>query len=126
MPLNWDMNKATPINPIKIPTPYDDYIYTSDIVEALNSNFLSDEDRTNLEQFLDQIRDYVVDWEYGQSMIRESEFTDYTQELAYDLGVQYLGDWPYTHIDWNSAADELKHDYAAIDFNGITYYGRMG
>ena len=119
------MNKATPINPIKFPTNYDDYICTTDIVEALNSSFLSDEDRTNLEKFLDEIRDYVVDWEYGQSMIRESEFTNYTQELANDMGA-CLDDWPYTHIDWDSAADELKHDYAAIDFNGITYYGRMG
>ena len=60
---------------------------------------------------------------YPSILIRGGYFTQYTQRLAYDLGVG--GDdaqWPYTCIDWDKAARELQSDYMAVDVDGEEYW----
>lgn len=65
------------------------------------------------------------DWEYGETLIRESYFEDYAQDLAYDLGaVKKDSQWPNNHIDWAAAANELKIDYTELDFGGVSYLMR--
>jgi len=32
--------------------------------------------------------------------------------------------WPCHCIDWDQAARELRMDYSAIEFNGMTYWYR--
>ena len=67
----------------------------------------------------------VGGWEHGVQLVRESYFTRYAQEIAEDCGmVKDNAQWPYTCIDWEWAARELKHDYTAIDYDGVTYYVR--
>ena len=66
---------------------------------------------------------YTPDMEYGVILIRDTYFQEYAQELANDLGL--LDDnprWPNNHIDWEAAANELKMDYAVVDFDGVDYY----
>lgn len=65
------------------------------------------------------------DWPYGETLIRESYFQDYAEELAEDCGMvpKNLG-WPCDFIDWAAAADALKQDYYEVDFAGETYYIR--
>ena len=66
------------------------------------------------------------DWAHGEALIADSYFTEYAEELTSDIGdydprnVQ----WPYTCIDWEKAADELKQDYTSVDFDGETYWIR--
>jgi hypothetical protein len=56
------------------------------------------------------------------TMIPESEFTAYAQELAEDCcDVPRDLKWPFTCIDWSEAADQLKCDYNEVDFDGETY-----
>lgn len=65
------------------------------------------------------------DWSHGETLISDSYFETYAQELAEDCGMMTGGDkWPYTCIDWDKAADELKQDYSSIDFDGETYWIR--
>lgn len=66
------------------------------------------------------------DWDSGETLIRESYFMEYAQELAEDCGDYNSRDvkWPYTCIDWEQAAQELLDDYASIEFDGVTYYLR--
>ena len=64
------------------------------------------------------------DW-YPITLIRYSYFKDYAQQLADDIGA--IGkdvQWPHTCIDWDQAARELRMDYTAVEFNGITYWTR--
>lgn len=67
-------------------------------------------------------------WEgnwYPATLIHEDYFTQYAQELAEDCGMVGKNDkWPYTCIDWDAAAEELKHDYSTVEFDGSTYYYR--
>jgi hypothetical protein len=65
------------------------------------------------------------DWAHGETLIADSYFTQYAQELAYDIGaVDRNANWPLQHIDWEAAAEELKSDYACISFDGVDYWMR--
>ena len=68
---------------------------------------------------------YAPDWKYGAQLIRESCFTEYAQELAEDCGmIPKDNAWPCTCIDWEKAAGELRMDYTAVEFDGVTYLVR--
>jgi hypothetical protein len=65
------------------------------------------------------------DWRHGETLIRDSYFEDYARELAEDGGMLKDNEsWPYTCIDWEKAARELRYDYSAVDFDGVTYWIR--
>jgi len=66
------------------------------------------------------------DWAHGETLIADSYFTEYAEELASDIGDYDPRNvrWPYTCIDWEKAADELKQDYTSVDFDGETYWIR--
>jgi len=89
---------------------------------------LTDEDRaelTILESLNKQGADASEDWECGATLIRDSYFTEYAQDLAEELGVlpsDYT--WPTSCIDWQQAARELQMDYTPVEFNGVTYWVR--
>lgn len=68
-----------------------------------------------------------ADWEHGETLIRESYFTDYIEELindCYDMPKEInSGSWPWCHmtIDYEAAAEAAKVDYMEVDFDGVTY-----
>ena len=65
------------------------------------------------------------DWEHGETLIRDSYFEEYAQELAESCGmVNASAQWPARCIDWEQAASELKMDYMSVDFDGIEYWIR--
>lgn len=62
---------------------------------------------------------------YPVTLIRESHFEDYAQELAEDIGaIDRDAGWPLRHIDWEAAADELLIDYTSTEFDGVIYHYR--
>lgn len=83
-----------------------------------------------LKDFLEGVRglggDYQWrgDW-FPRTFIEEEYFPTYAEELASDIGaIPADAKWPANHIDWAAAADELKTDYASVEFNGKTYLYR--
>lgn len=61
------------------------------------------------------------DWEYGETLIRESYFEDYCQELCEDIG-DIPKDLPhYIVIDWEATARNIKQDYLTVNFDGVDY-----
>ena len=83
-----------------------------------------------LEALLEEIKGYGGDhqWRgdwYPGSMIRDSNFEDYAQELADDIGaIDRNASWPCNCIDWERAARELQMDYTSVDYDGVTYWYR--
>ena len=68
---------------------------------------------------------YVADWSYGETLIRDSYFQEYAEQLADDIGaINSNATWPNNCIDWERAARELQHDYTSVDFDGVTYWIR--
>lgn len=67
------------------------------------------------------------DWPHGATLIRDSYFTEYAEQLAEDLGRtngNQSSRWPFNCIDWERAASELQSDYTAVEFDGVTYWVR--
>jgi multidrug efflux pump subunit AcrA (membrane-fusion protein) len=72
----------------------------------------------------DQAEGYAPDWRYGCTLIRDSYFKDYAQELAEDRDMPKDVRWPYNCLDWDQAARELQQDYTAVEYGGVTYWVR--
>ena len=67
----------------------------------------------------------LSDWEDGETLIRDSYFETYAEELADDIGaIDKDASWPICHIDWEAAAESLQQDYIELDFDGVTYWAR--
>lgn len=65
------------------------------------------------------------DFWYGETLIRDSYFVEYAQQLAEDIdAIQKDAHWPMQFIDWEAAAEALKQDYRIADFNGEIYWIR--
>lgn len=88
------------------------------------SNEFGTDEQEELEE-LDNLESEIGrSWRDGESMIPEDEFEDYARELADDLGSTKGDEWPFTCIDWEKAADELKQDYTSVSYQGTDYYVR--
>ena len=65
--------------------------------------------------------------EQSATFIRDRHLEDYARQLADDLH-DADGDgglnWPFNHVDWASAAAELRQDYTEVDFDGVSYWIR--
>jgi hypothetical protein len=44
--------------------------------------------------------------------------------MAEDIDGIDTNNWPYNHIDWDEAAEELRNDYATITWCGQDFYVR--
>ncbi len=83
------------------------------------------EELATLEKLAEEASGYAADWEYGETLIRDSYFKEYAQQLAEDIeAVNRDAAWPNNCIDWEQAARELQMDYTAVDFDGVTYWIR--
>ena len=89
---------------------------------------LSDDDAHELVALMELAEDgeSLPDWQYGESLIRDSYFEDYARELAEDIfGKLPSGvGWPAYCIDWARAARELQTDYTTVEFDGEQYWAR--
>lgn len=86
-----------------------------------------DEDREEEYQALKELDDDAPgeDWRNGSQMVRDDKFEEYAEQLADDIGLTEKADqWPFTHIDWEAAAEELKSDYTSVEFGGYEYWVR--
>ena len=63
------------------------------------------------------------DW-YPVTLIRESHFVDYVQELLEDCGDIPKNLPHYVHIDWERTARDIRTDYSGAEFHGVTYWYR--
>lgn len=124
------MTNATPS---RLLSNTDDVIDTRDVqerIDELQAMEMRDENEEaelqTLEAFAADIRDACPDYHYGETLIHDRYFVEYARELASDIGaIQPKLSWPYTCIDWQAAADELRHDYTSAEFDGETYWFRQ-
>lgn len=108
---------------------WQDYPDLDDYVKAVVEDALHDmyEEANEYLALLELCREAegYGDWRYGETLVRDSYFANYAQQLAEDIGVvKENASWPNNCIDWEQAARELKMDYTAVDFDGVTYWLR--
>ena len=83
------------------------------------------EELAALESLREQAEGYS-DWTHGAQLIRDSYFEEHARELAEDFNgaATRVTEWPFTCIDWERAARELRQDYTAVEYDGATYWVR--
>ena len=78
-----------------------------------------------LRKFAEEGESASADWKYGATLIRDSYFQDYAEQLAEDTGaVNKDASWPNNCIDWEKAAEELQQEYTSVEFENVTYWVR--
>lgn len=85
-----------------------------------------DWDSDNKEELdeLENLESEISEWAYGATLIDESDFVEYCQELLEDIG-DIPRDMPgYIVIDWDATADNLKADYITVTYQGTDYLVR--
>lgn len=89
--------------------------------DYLTLDFDYGEDEEQEFQALKAIVDELPD---SESLIRDSYFETYARDYASEISTREANQWPYTCIDWERAADELKTDYSCLTFDGVDYWYR--
>jgi hypothetical protein len=122
-----------------VPTNSDDMIDSRDVIariaeletlegieDPVNDDLEEERDELKaLRDLAEQASGYAADWQYGETLIRDSYFKDYAMELADDIGaINADAGWPANCIDWDQAARELRMDYTSVDFDGVRYWIR--
>ena len=63
---------------------------------------------------------------HGVSIISDGYFTDYIRERFIDLQdpdrAVSLNEWPFSHIDWDAAADEEQRHFTHVNFAGRKFW----
>ena len=97
-------------------------------IEELEADEDRDEPDTEELEALKELADEAdgsPDWRYGETLIRDSYFKEYAQELADDIGaIDRSATWPANCIDWDEASTMLQQDYFSVDFDGVDYWIR--
>lgn len=63
------------------------------------------------------------DW-YPVTIIRDSYWVEYVEELLQDIGDLPKEIPHYIVIDWERTADNIQQDYTSAEFDGVTYWAR--
>jgi antirestriction protein len=130
---------------IETPTMHlDDTIDVRDIIERIEElesskddhkedpagGYWSDDDEQELQTLADLMDElkgnggdeqWRGDW-YPVTLIRESYFTDYTEELVSECYDLRLPD--FVHVDWEATARDVKVDYSTVEIDGVTFFYR--
>ena len=80
--------------------------------------------RDELQPLLDLKAEDIPEWDDGATLIPESDWEEYVEDLLKDCG--YISnDVPWwIVIDWPATADNVAVDYSTVDYDGDTYYYR--
>ena len=87
--------------------------------DEISEDFIHSELKT-----LKDMRDEISEWEYGNTLIPDDDFTDYAIEMLKDCGDLPQNIPWYIEIDEEKTADNIKADYASIEYEGTDYWFR--
>jgi hypothetical protein len=106
-----------------------------EVAEATEKFLAEDEQQEFVQKYVDlcgtlgceETPDELERWanDYEPTLIADDDFAEYAEQLAEDLGMtKDTSSWPFNHIDWEAAADELRQDYTSITYDGDDYLTR--
>jgi hypothetical protein len=92
--------------------------------EGYSLSIEEEDELTTLKEIKSKL-EVCSDWEYGELIINEDYFVEYTKEHIHDCYEieEQQTTWPYRHqtFDYEAAAEELKNDYISAKTKDGTY-----
>jgi hypothetical protein len=96
------------------------------VVDLIEEDFLLEWDSSDGERIkkIRDLKDEAYGWEDGVTFIKDSYFEEFAWDEAKNIGAFNAREnsWPYSCIDWERAAEQLKYDYSSVKFDGLTYW----
>lgn len=96
-----------------------------DELEGIPPSDLQDErdELVILRTLAEQGEEYAPDWRYGETLIRDSYFTECCEDLCKEIGAipENTPTFITNNIDWDGVAEDLKIDYTEIEYDDVTY-----
>lgn len=77
-----------------------------------------------LKEFAEEAEGCTEDWRHGATLIRESYFEEYCEELCKDIGDLPKEIPHYIVIDWAATANNIRQDYTEVDYDSVAYLVR--
>jgi hypothetical protein len=77
-----------------------------------------------LKELESEAEGYASDWKFGETLIRDTYWVEYCEELCKDIGDLPKKIPAYIEIDWEKTAENIKADYTELDWDGAKYYIR--
>lgn len=93
-------------------------------IEAVEVDSDAAAELATLRKVAEDVEGYAGDGMRGTTLIRESYFADYAEELIKDIGALPEEVPSYIVIDWEATANNIRVDYTETDFDGVTYLFR--
>jgi len=75
-------------------------------------------------QDLLEFAECLENWSITGGLISDDHFEEYAQDNAGNIYGVDLNEWPFSHINWEAAADSLRADYSVVTFGDTTYLYR--
>ena len=99
----------------------------SDAIAALREENNRTEENTATLKVLIEARKEIKSTIYSENdftsvtLINDNYFESFIREQVYG-DHEDLDAWPFKHIDWEQAAEEIASDYHTLDVEGNTFY----
>lgn len=104
---------------------FEDILFEEEEIQSWKQDW---EEELEKIQEINDLEDEVCNGELdsGTTLILESEFTDYCEDLIKDIGdiPRDLPSFIDNNINWNGIAEDLKIDYTEVEFRGELYLFR--
>jgi hypothetical protein len=100
-----------------------------DMEECIAAGEIPDADQVRELAALRELADEgagIEGWDHGVTLIRDNWFVEYAKEYFDDTSEpetrEVAQSWPFKHIDWDAAADDLQSSFTDVTFDGVTYW----
>jgi hypothetical protein len=135
-----ELEDAKDVEDVFVEPDFDKWLESSDNPDAIELNELkavadfdtwleqNDDDDVRelkaLRTLAEEAEGYAEDWKHGATLIRESYFEEYCEELCKDTGDLPKEIPHYIVIDWEATAQNIRMDYTEVDYDGVAYLVR--
>lgn len=98
------------------------------VIDLTEEDFLLELDSSDGERIKEirNLKEEIYGWKDGVTFVKDSYFEEFARDEAENIGAFNAREnsWPYSCIDWEKAADQLKDNYSSVEFDGLMYWYR--
>lgn len=96
---------------------------------ASDNDFIDDDEKLELKSLARLIMKGIdlEDWDHGAILVHSGYFTEYIKDYMQEAEAEALNVMANifkANLDWEGIADDMRHDFTIIEWEGETFYTR--